>query len=135
MRLKSGVVGYFNSSFGSTVKGFDSTIGAEKGSVTVSWAGKVIVRDADGKVDHVKEYPEDKTGVVREIQGFAESLAQVGGAKVDPRQRPELAYNDLALVRSSIIFLYDVVPTPQLLPPIHFLLTATTTTTTDHIPI
>lgn len=98
MRLKSGVVGYFNSSFGSTLKGFDCTVGAEKGSVTVSVGGEVTVRDADGNVDHVKKHPEDKNGVAQEILGFAESLAQAGGAKVDPRQRPELAYNDLALV-------------------------------------
>lgn len=93
------------------MKGFDSTVGAEKGSVTVSWAGKVTVRDADGRVDHVKEHPEDKAAVAQEIQGFAESLAQAGGAKVDLRQRPELAYNDLALVSSSTMFFYDVVST------------------------
>ncbi|KAF8421068.1 hypothetical protein EV426DRAFT_576044 [Tirmania nivea] len=108
MRLKSGIVGYFNSSFGSTVKGFGSTVGAEKGSVTVSWGGKVTVRDADGKVDHVKEHPEDKAGVAQEIQGFAESLAQAGEAKVDPRQRPELAYNDLALDETPIPISFKV---------------------------
>lgn len=80
------------------MKGFDFTVGAEKGSVTVSGGGKVTVKDADGKVDHVKEHPEDKVGVDQEIRGFAESLIQKGGPKVDERQRPELAYNDLALV-------------------------------------
>ncbi|KAF8469218.1 hypothetical protein BDZ91DRAFT_721929 [Kalaharituber pfeilii] len=102
LRLKSGVVGFFSASFGTTVLRFDFTVGAESGSVTVSGGGKVTVRKANGTVDHVKEFPEDKTGVKQEIEGFAASLTQAGGPQVDPRQRPELAYNDLALIETML---------------------------------
>jgi len=101
MRLKSGVVGYFSSSFGSTVKGLEFVVGAEKGSVQVGVKGKVTVKDADGNVIEVKEFTEDGTGVKQEIRGFAESLLKEG-AKVDERQRPELAYNDLALIETML---------------------------------
>src|SRR3712207_662774 len=73
MKLSNGIVGHYNSSFGTTLKAFEFAVACEEGSVTVTH-GKVTVRNKSHEVIEVKEFPEDKYGVRQEIEAFAESL-------------------------------------------------------------
>lgn len=100
LRTRSGVTGHFTASFGASTRAFDFTAAAERGSVTVSGGGKVTVRDAEGKLVEERTFEDDKTGVAQEVHAFAEALSQ--GKGVNELQRPELAWNDLAIVEGML---------------------------------
>lgn len=100
LRSESGVSGIFSLSFGTTFPGSDSeyAIACEQGTVTISKAGKVVIRDREGKEDDIrnKDFTDQGAGVKEEVQAWAKNLADK--APQDPRQTPEEAYKDLALV-------------------------------------
>lgn len=97
VRTKSGVVGRFALSFGTTFESFEFSVACEKGTVTVGRGSKVVVKKVGGETE-TKEFPGDKSGVVQELKAFGEALVK---GVADERQTPELALADLELVGYS----------------------------------
>lgn len=102
LRTKGGVTGWLAISFGTTFDKFEFSVACEKGVVTVT-RGKVFVKKAGKEVEEVL-FPDDKSGVAQEVEGFAQALVK---GKVDERQTPELGLKDLELVS---LYLFSVFP-------------------------
>ncbi|KAI9882257.1 MAG: hypothetical protein M1823_005995 [Watsoniomyces obsoletus] len=105
LRCESGVSGTFSVSFGTTFPGSISeyAIACEQGTVTISKSGKVVVRDAEGKEDESrsKDFTDQGAGVKEEVQVWAKNLAEK--TLQDPRQTPEEALKDLALLEAMFV--------------------------------
>lgn len=93
MKSKTGAIGTFSVSFGTSLTGSEWTVGCEGGSVSVSRSTVTTV--IDGK-EEKKEIQDEKSGVPPEVRKWGEAL--VAGTQ-NERQRPEEALADLELVR------------------------------------
>ncbi|PSN65999.1 NAD(P)-binding protein, partial [Corynespora cassiicola Philippines] len=94
--LKSGASGVVDISFGTTFKGAEYAVAAEKGTVQVT-RGKVTVT-VDGK-EEVTEFPEEGSGVKQEIKAWAESLVK---GTPNEAQSPEEALRDLEILEAML---------------------------------
>lgn len=101
LRTKGGVTGWLAMSYGTTFDKFEFSVACEKGVVTVT-RGKVFVKKVGEEVEEVL-FPDDKAGVVQEVEGFAQALVR---GQADERQTPELALKDLELVSLYIFFFF-----------------------------
>lgn len=97
-RTRSGVVGSFSSSFGTTFKGLSYDVACEKGTVSVA-GKKVVVKDVEGKVVVEKEFPEQGSGVTPEVAAWAEGIV---AGKANASQSPEEGLADLELVEGML---------------------------------
>lgn len=96
LQLGSGASGTLSVSFGTTDKGSEYVIAAEKGAVAVL-RGKVVVTK-DGKSEE-QEFPDEGSGVKQEVKAWAEGLAQ---GKPNARQSPEEALEDLKILEAAL---------------------------------
>lgn len=99
LRTKGGVTGWLAISFGTTFDKFEFSVACEKGVVTVT-RGKVFVKKVGKEVEEVL-FPNDKSGVMQEVEGFGQALVK---GEADERQTPELGLKDLELVSLFFIF-------------------------------
>jgi predicted dehydrogenase len=96
IQLGNGSSGTLSISFGTTDKGSEYVVAAEKGTVHIS-RGKVVLT-RDGK-DEVKEFPNEGNGVKQEIAAWAQSLEK---DEADPAQSPEEALKDLQVLEAAL---------------------------------
>lgn len=96
-QTKDGISGTFAISFGSTYAARDTTIIAEKGSVSIV-SDKVIVRKFDGETTE-KAVTWGDFGVKNEVAAWAASLE---AGKPDPKQSPGEALADLELLEKML---------------------------------
>jgi predicted dehydrogenase len=109
LKTKTGIIGSFSVSFGSSTSGSEYTITGEKGyvSVTRGTAGtgggalvgsmsSWVVSQISGAEPTKREFPNEGTGVQQEVISWAQSLC--GGKALDERQTPANALKDLELV-------------------------------------
>jgi len=94
MKTKTGISGTFSVSFGTTAKGSGYTIACEHGTVTVLRSQVVVQKDGH---EETKSFPDEGSGVKQEVRAWSEGLA-IGTQ--DPRQSPDEALKDLAVVRA-----------------------------------
>lgn len=92
-KTKQGTVGTISISFGTTAKGREWTIGADKGSVSVNFDGVTID-------DKVEEIANEGSGVVPEVRAWGEALA---AGTVNEKQSPEEALADLELIEAMLV--------------------------------
>lgn len=92
-KTKQGTVGTISISFGTTAKGREWTIGADKGSVSVNFDGVTID-------DKVEEVANEGSGVVPEVRAWGEALA---AGTVNEKQSPEEALADLELIEAMLV--------------------------------
>lgn len=92
-KTKQGTVGSISISFGTTAKGREWTIGADKGSVSVTYDGVTI----DGKEEKITN---EGSGVTPEVRTWGEALA---AGKENANQSPEEALADLELVEAMLV--------------------------------
>ncbi|KAK5060011.1 hypothetical protein LTR84_009895 [Exophiala bonariae] len=92
-KTKQGTVGSISISFGTTAKGRDWTIGADKGSVSVTFDGVTI----DGKEEKITN---EGSGVTPEVRAWGEALA---AGKENANQSPEEALADLELIEAMLM--------------------------------
>lgn len=101
LRTKGGVTGWLAMSYGTTFDKFEFSVACEEGVVVVT-RGKVFVTRV-GKPVEEELFPNDKAGVVQEVEGFAQALIK---GEADQRQTPELALKDLEMVSLLFIILF-----------------------------
>lgn len=101
LRTKGGVTGWLAMSYGTTFDKFEFSVACEGGVVMVT-RGKVFVTRVGKEVEE-ELFPDDKAGVIQEVEGFAQALIK---GKPDERQTPELAFKDLELVSLSFFFFF-----------------------------
>ncbi|TDZ14350.1 Uncharacterized protein Cob_v012740 [Colletotrichum orbiculare MAFF 240422] len=89
VKTKSGAIGSFAVSVGSTLNAFDFQVACENGSVTVS-SHELTVKPFEGEARTVRF--EETNGVKEEVKAWAEALA---AGKPNPLQSPEEALADL----------------------------------------
>jgi predicted dehydrogenase len=94
---RSGVLGTFSMSFGTTFSGLTFNVACEKGVVTIS--GKTVTLKETGKQPIEKHFPEQGSGVKPEVAAWAESLV---AGKPDSRQSPEEALADLEILEKML---------------------------------
>lgn len=100
LTTKSGAVGSYISSVGTTLQAFEFHVACEKGQVKAE-GSKVVTVTGTGKDAKVEEKEFDKTsGVKEEVRAWAESL--VSSNKPHPDQAPELALGDLELLEKML---------------------------------
>jgi predicted dehydrogenase len=97
VQLGSGASGTVTISFGTTDKGSEYVVAAEKGTVYVS-RGKVVVSRA-GEEDAVKEFADEGSGVKQEVRAWAEGLEK---GEADAAQSPEEALKDLQVLEAAL---------------------------------
>jgi predicted dehydrogenase len=97
VQLGSGASGTVTISFGTTDKGSEYVVAAEKGTVHVS-RGKVVVSRA-GEEDAVKEFADEGSGVKQEVRAWAEGLEK---GEADAAQSPEEALKDLQVLEAAL---------------------------------
>jgi predicted dehydrogenase len=97
VQLGSGASGTVSISFGTTEKGSEYLVAAQKGTVHVS-RGKVTVT-RDGKQGDVKEFADEGSGVKQEVRAWAESLEK---NEANPAQSPEEALKDLQVLEAAL---------------------------------
>lgn len=96
VKLNNGASGTLDISFGTTFKGSEYTVAAEKGTVWVSKGKVVVTRDGQ---EEVKEFPDESNGVKQEVKAWAESLVK---GEVNPQQAPEEALKDLQFLEAAL---------------------------------
>ena len=103
VKTESGASGTCSISFGTTSHGCAYTIACEKGSVTIDPLHKVTTKNVKGEELEVKELGIGEIlagpGVAEEIVAFGKSILS---GKLDPRQTPEQALVDLAVVEAML---------------------------------
>ncbi|OTB06935.1 hypothetical protein M426DRAFT_71912 [Hypoxylon sp. CI-4A] len=99
LKTKSGVVGSFINSVGTTMSAFEFQIACEQGTVKAEGT-KVVTTRGVGQDAVTEEKTFEKTsGVKEEVHAWAESL--LSGVP-NPNQTPELALGDLELVEKML---------------------------------
>ncbi|KAI1773458.1 NAD(P)-binding protein [Hypoxylon cercidicola] len=99
LKTKSGVVGSYVNSVGTTMSAFEFAVACEKGVVKAEGAKVTTTRGfGEDAVAEEKAF-EKTTGVKEEVQAWAESL--VSGVP-NPNQTPELALGDLELLEKML---------------------------------
>lgn len=94
-KTKRGKVGFFSVSWGTTDRGWEFAVAAEKGVVKVLPDGKVeLKKQGEDKITE-EVFKNDGNGVKQEVKAFAESIEK---GKLDPKQTPEAAMKDLEIV-------------------------------------
>ena len=94
MRTKSGVIGIFSLSFGTSFTGYEFSIACKSGAANHSVFGPTVITAVKGKEE--KRVVEDgKTDVPPELRKWGEALA---AGKRDAKQKPVEALPDLELV-------------------------------------
>ncbi|KAJ4984539.1 oxidoreductase [Stagonosporopsis vannaccii] len=96
LQTGSGVSGSLSVSFGTTDKGSEYVVAAEKGTVTILRGKVVVVRDG---VSEEKEFADEGSGVKQEVKAWAEGLAQ---GKPDARQSAQEALEDLRILEAAL---------------------------------
>ncbi|KAL7623441.1 hypothetical protein AAE478_007123 [Parahypoxylon ruwenzoriense] len=100
MKTKSGAVGSYITSMGTTMEAFEFHVACERGVVKAEGAKVVTVRGT-GQDAVVEEKVFEKTsGVKEEVHAWAESI--LSGIP-NPEQAPELALGDLELMEKMLI--------------------------------
>jgi predicted dehydrogenase len=100
IRTKSGAIGTFSISVGTTLSDSTWDVACERGSVSASTRKVTVVKASEeggrsGKtVTHVEEFA-STSGVKEEVRAWAEGLVQ---GRPNPLQAPELALGDLELL-------------------------------------
>lgn len=97
-RTKAGVVGQLMFSWGTTDRAWEFRVGTEGGVVAVGAGGVVTITTLDGNVV-TKSFAEETNGVGREVAAFAASIRE---GRLDEKQKPEAAVNDLELVEKML---------------------------------
>ncbi|KAI1344841.1 oxidoreductase [Xylariaceae sp. FL0016] len=99
LKTKSGVIGSYIHSVGTTMNAFEFHVACEKGWVKAEGAKVVTVRGLGDKAETEEKVFERTSGVKEEVQAWAEAL-QAGTA--NPEQTPELALGDLELMEKML---------------------------------
>lgn len=94
IKTKSGAVGSFNCSWGTTMKTTEYSVACENGSVTVE-GDKGWIQYKDGRKEE-KDFPFIRgAGVLQEVQAWGAAIAE---GKEDPLLTPEITLGDLELL-------------------------------------
>ncbi|KAI8946929.1 hypothetical protein F4801DRAFT_31355 [Xylaria longipes] len=99
LQTRSGVVGSYTHSAGTTFKAFDFHVACEHGYVEASPDKVVTVRGVGADAKTEEKIFEKGTGVKEEVQAWAEALVS---GKPHPEQTPELALGDLELLEKML---------------------------------
>lgn len=94
IKTKSGAVGSFNASWGTTMKATEYTVACENGSVTIE-GDKGWILHKDGRKEE-KDFPFTRgSGVMEEVSAWGTALAE---GKGNPLLTPEITLGDLELL-------------------------------------
>lgn len=98
IKTKSGAVGSFNCSWGTTLKATEYSVACENGSVTIEGdQGWILYKD--GRKEE-KDFPFTRgSGVMEEVQAWGSALAQ---GREDPLITPEITLGDLELLEHML---------------------------------
>jgi len=96
LQTGSGVGGSLSVSFGTTDKGSEYVVAAEKGTVSVLRGKVVVTRDG---VSEEKDFADEGSGVKQEVKAWAEGLAQ---GKPNAQQSAEEALKDLRILEAAL---------------------------------
>ncbi|CAJ2503226.1 Uu.00g106200.m01.CDS01 [Anthostomella pinea] len=96
---KSGVVGSYIHSVGTTLQAFDFEVACEQGSVKAEGAKVVTVRGTGDSASTEEKTFERTSGVKEEVQAWAEAIES---GVPSPEQTPELALGDLELMEAML---------------------------------
>ncbi|XXH03790.1 hypothetical protein Hte_010196 [Hypoxylon texense] len=99
LKTKSGVVGSFVNSVGTTLGSFEFAVACEQGVVKAESAKVTTVRGFGKDAATEEKAFEPTTGVKEEVQAWAESI--LSGVP-NPSQTPELALGDLELLEKML---------------------------------
>lgn len=94
IKTKSGAVGSFNCSWGSTLKATEYSVACENGSVTID-GDKGWVLYKDGRKEHTDFPFAQGSGVMEEVQAWGVAVSE---GKEDPLITPETTLGDLELL-------------------------------------
>lgn len=98
IRTKSGAVGSFNCSWGTTLKATEYSVACENGSVTIE-GDKGWILHKDGRKEE-KDFPWIRgSGVLEEVHAWGTAIAD---GKEHPLLTPEITLGDLELLESML---------------------------------
>lgn len=99
VRTKSGAVGSFNCSWGTTIQRVaEYTVACENGSVTIE-GDKAWIHHKDGRTEE-KDFPFTRgTGVMQEVEAWGAAVVQ---AKENTLLSPETTLGDLELLEAML---------------------------------
>ncbi|KAI5806980.1 hypothetical protein EDC01DRAFT_608843 [Geopyxis carbonaria] len=98
-KTKSGKVGFFSVSWGTTDRGWEFSVAAEKGVVRVLPGGKVELKKQGEDKATEELFKNEENGVKQEVKAFAESITK---GKLDSKQTPEAAMKDLEIIEKML---------------------------------
>ncbi|KAI0019275.1 oxidoreductase [Xylariomycetidae sp. FL0641] len=99
MKTKSGVIGSYIHSVGTTMQAFEFHVACENGWVQAEGAKAVVVRGSGDDAAREEKTFNKTSGVTEEVQAWAESIAS-GVPNLE--QTPELALGDLELMEKML---------------------------------
>ena len=100
LKTKTGVIGLFASSHGTTELDNEWFIACENGTVATRRFPHQVVTTINGEQEK-KEFPDEAMGVGQEVKAWASGLKN---GKIDERQSSEEALKDLQVVSSPIFY-------------------------------
>ncbi|KAI1439130.1 hypothetical protein GGR50DRAFT_2784 [Xylaria sp. CBS 124048] len=101
LQTKSGVLGSYAQSVGTTLSAFDFYVACEQGYVKVTSDKVVTVRGFEPDTETEEKTFEKSFGVKEEVQAWAEAIVSTG--KPHPDQTPELALGDLEFMEKLLV--------------------------------
>ncbi|KAI8625765.1 hypothetical protein F5Y19DRAFT_243508 [Xylariaceae sp. FL1651] len=99
IQTKSGVIGSYIHSAGTTMEAFDFQVACEQGYVLARGSKVTTVRGVGNAATTEEKEFERTTGVKEEVQAWAEAIVS---GKPNPEQAPELALGDLELMEKML---------------------------------
>lgn len=99
MKTKSGVVGSYIASFGTTMQAFEFHVACEQGVVKAENNKVTVVKGTGDEAKTEEKAWEFTSGVKNEVQAWAEGIAS---GKPNPEQSPEQALADLELLEKML---------------------------------